>query len=295
MTLVIPIQEVQEQDRSLVGGKAYALSQLPALGMNIPDSICIPTEVYTRYITHTGLRERILLELNRKSFQEMRWEEMWDTSLRIRNMFLRAPIPTELSDPIRANLRERFGDRAVVVRSSAPEEDSKETSFAGIHESYINIRGAEQILTHIRLVWASLWSDAALLYRKELGLQFAKSSMAVLIQEIIIGDRSGVIFGINPNDSSQAVIEAVYGLNAGLVDGTVEPDRWILDRDTGCLVDHFEPTRNARLLPADEGTRLESLPEQLRRKSPLDETECGALYHLARKAEAYFKSPQDMV
>ena len=294
MTLVIPIEEVKEQDRPVVGGKAYALSQLLALGMEIPPALCITTEAYTRYTSLTGLRERIPLELNRKRFEEMRWEEMWDASLRIRNMFLRTPIPPEIGDPICSALKDCSENHAFVVRSSAPEEDSAKTSFAGIHESYINIRGMERILTHIRLVWASLWSDAALLYRKELGLHFKRSRMAVLVQEMIVGARSGVIFGMNPNDSNQAVIEAVYGLNAGLVDGTIEPDRWILERNTGRLIDHMEPDRNALIVPAEEGTRLESLPEHLRRTSPLDETECGALYQLVRKAEDRFKSPQDM-
>ena len=294
MTLVIPIQQVKEQDRSRVGGKAYALSQLMALGMDIPKAVCISAEGYARYVAVTGLRERIMLELNRKRFQEMRWEEMWDASLRIRNMFLRTPIPAELDDPIRSALKTRLGDCAVVVRSSAPEEDSAKASFAGLHESYINLQGLDRIMEHIRLVWASLWSDAALLYRKELGLQVEKSSMAVLVQEIIGGERSGVIFGMNPNNFSQVVLEAVYGLNAGLVDGTVEPDRWLLDRKTGRLVDHIEPNRENRLVPADEGTRLESLPLHLRTKPPLDGDEPARLYRLVMKAESHFGSPQDV-
>ena len=85
----------------------------------------------------------------------------------------------------------------------------------------------DALLEHIRLVWASLWSDAALLYRRELGLDVESSAMAVVVQEIVPGNRSGVVFGINPNDRAQSVVEAVYGLNEGLVSGQVEPDRWI--------------------------------------------------------------------
>jgi len=99
------------------------------------------------------------------------------------------------------------------------------------------------ILKHIRLVWASLWSDAALLYRQEIGLNVEKSTMAVVIQEIVAGDRSGVVFTRNPNDENQGVIESVYGLNQGLVDGTVEPDRWIIDRSRNTIVSHTPPER----------------------------------------------------
>ena len=129
-------------------------------------------------------------------------------------------------------------DRAVVVRSSAPGEDSSKTSFAGLHDSYLNIHGMDALLEHIRLVWASLWSDAALLYRRELGLDVEKSAMAVVVQEIVPGDRSGVAFGVNPNDHAQSVVEAVHGLNEGLVSGQVEPDRWILERASGRIVSH---------------------------------------------------------
>jgi pyruvate,water dikinase len=133
------------------------------------------------------------------------------------------------------------------VRSSAPGEDSSKTSFAGLHESYVNISGEEAILDNIRLVWASLWSDRALLYRQELGLDVEKSAMA----------RSGVVFGKSPVEESQAVVEAVYGLNQGLVDGTVEPDRWILNRKTGGIISHTPAIREKALSAAPEGVRVE--------------------------------------
>jgi phosphoenolpyruvate synthase/pyruvate phosphate dikinase len=90
-----------------------------------------------------------------------------------------------LRSALRRPLQESFSDRATVVRSSAPGEDSAKTSFAGLHESFVNVKEVDAILDHIKLVWASLWSDAALLYRKELGLDIEGSSMAVLVQEIV--------------------------------------------------------------------------------------------------------------
>jgi phosphoenolpyruvate synthase/pyruvate phosphate dikinase len=83
MSLVIPIQRVREEDRSFVGGKAFALSRFFPMGPYIPKAICFSTEAYVQYVAATGLRERILLELGRKPFAEMRWEEIWDASLRI--------------------------------------------------------------------------------------------------------------------------------------------------------------------------------------------------------------------
>jgi pyruvate,water dikinase len=158
----------------------------------------------------------------------------------------------------------------------------------------VNISGEEAILDNIRLVWASLWSDRALLYRQELGLDVEKSAMAVIIQEMVFGERSGVVFGKSPVEQSQAVVEAVYGLNQGLVDGTVEPDRWILNRKTGGIISHTPAIREKALSPAPEGVRVEPLAPELRSKPPLKIPEISAVFGLAMKAESIFGPPQDV-
>jgi len=236
MKLALPFHEVTQSDRSRVGGKGFALAAMQKSGMQIPEAICISTEAYHEYVTSTGLRDQMHMELYRKPFDEMRWEEIWDTALRIRNMFSKTPIPSGLQEKLRGPLARRFSERPVSVRSSAPGEDSSKTSFAGLHESFVNIRGLGSILENIKLVWASLWSDRALLYRQELGLDVEKSTMAVVVQEMVFGERSGVVFGMSPVHEKQSAVEAVYGLNQGLVDGTVEPDRWILNRDSGKIL-----------------------------------------------------------
>jgi phosphoenolpyruvate synthase/pyruvate phosphate dikinase len=294
MSLIIPLHQIKEEDKEQVGGKAFSLAILSQIGMNVPEALCVKSEAYHQFITHAGLRERILLEINRKNFQEMRWEEMWDASLRIRNLFLQTPVSQEIAMELQSPIAEKFRDKAVVVRSSAPGEDSSQASFAGLHESYVNIRGVEAILEHLRLVWASLWSDAALLYRQELGLDIEKSTMAVLIQEIVNGERSGVAFGKNPNDGSQAVIEAVYGLNSGLVDGTVEPDRWILDRQTGKVLFHSPAHREKWVRPSPDGIHLEPLTPDLSAKPPLNDDEIGEIFNHVLKSEKHFGAPQDV-
>jgi len=288
------LQDIKTEDRSLVGGKGFALAVMARGGLRVPPTLCITLDAYLEFVTTTGIRETILLELGRKSFEDMRWEEIWDTSLRIRNAFLQSPFSEGLRGRLIPPLEAMFSGKAVAVRSSAPGEDSARTSFAGLHESYIHIRGIDSILEHIRLVWASLWSDRALLYRKELGLDVQKSAMAVVIQEMISGERSGVAFGRNPLDPAQAVIEAVYGLNQALVDGTVEPDRWILKRDTGDVISYHEAKREKILAYTPGGVRLELLPSELGGKPPLEPAEIGEVFGLTRKAETIFGSPQDM-
>ena len=294
MRWTIALSEIGEDQGRVVGGKALALARMARGGFRVPFALCISTEAYREYVTATGLRERILMELHRKEFREMRWEEVWDAALRLRNLFLSHPLPAKLHSHLSQTFREHFADRPVVVRSSSPEEDAARTSFAGLHESFVNVVGPESIIEHVRLVWASLWSDAALLYRQELGLDVHRSTMAVVVQQIITGDRSGVAFSINPNEPHQAVVECVCGLNQGLVDGTIEPDRWHLDRATGRIVAHAPAERERFVAPGSEGVQVTSLPAELSARPPLKEEEVHRVFNLCLQAEALFGGPQDV-
>ncbi len=294
MRLVIPLEELSDDRKGSGGGKAWALSRMIREGFPVPGGVVVPVEAYRRYVDLTGAGEMIMMELNRKPFASMRWEEMWDAALRIRNLFLKTPIPPELELELAETFDRRFGVVPVAVRSSAPGEDSEGSSFAGLHESFVNIRGTRDIIENIRLVWASLWSDAALLYRKELGLDPAKSSMAVVIQELVEGERSGVAFSQNFTDPTTSLIESVWGLNQGLVDGTVSPDRWLLDRKSGSVLKHTPAERKKAVRSSRGGTSLENLPRALRDRPPLGPGEVGKVYGLAMKAEKWFGKPQDV-
>lgn len=166
MKFIVPIVDISDEDAPAVGGKASAQARLKKEGFPVPDALVVTVEAYRAYMNATGLRSRVLMELERKSFGDMRWEEMWDLALRIRRLFLAEPVPGPLESELRDAVDTAFGDRPVAVRSSAVGEDSAATSFAGLHESYVNMRGVDGILTHVRLVWASLFSDRALLYRR---------------------------------------------------------------------------------------------------------------------------------
>jgi rifampicin phosphotransferase len=294
MNWILPSEDVSPEDRPQVGGKGYALSLLAKGGFKIPKTICVTSNAYQEFLGQTGLRERILLELHRKEFKEMRWEEIWDCATRIRNLFLTKPLPENLSHELRQGIGNRFRGKTVAVRSSAPDEDDARSSFAGLHESFINLTGVDSILKHIRLVWSSLWSDAALLYRQEIGLDAEKSSMAVVVQETIPGERSGVAFTRNPNNEDQAIIESVHGLNQGLVDGEIEPDRWIIDRNGGNIVAHTPPERKYWYIPSRKGVQLAALPEEKTNQPPLNSQEVSSVFKTACKAEVFFKVPQDV-
>lgn len=293
-SLVIDLAELTAADLPRAGGKAVALGRLAGSGTPIPPGVCVTTPVYDRYLDETGLRQRLPLLLERKPFSEMRWEELWDLGLRVRSLFLSTPLPDALAAELVEHLAPRYADLPVTVRSTAPVEDSATASFAGLHDSFVNVRGLPAILDRLRLVWASLWSDRALLYRQELGLDPAASSMAVIVQELVVGDRSGVAFSRCPGRPGLVAIEAVWGLNQGLVDGDVEPDRLLLDPADGRIVERSAPERLQACRAMVDGVALQPLPAAEREESPLSDEVAGRVLSLVRQAEKQFEAPQDL-
>lgn len=291
MTLVFSLDQLAGSEVSLVGGKAAALGLIYKAGVNVPNTVCITTQAYQTFVAETGIRDKILIEIERKAFSDMRWEELWDSSLRLRNLFLTTPIPLELKRTLVELIERVFVNSCVAIRSSAPGEDSSRLSFAGLHESYLHVSGIEDILDHVRLVWASLFSDRALIYRQELKLDPRNSSMAVVIQEMMDGDSSGVIFGVSPADPHQAVIEAVHGLNQKLVDGSVEPHRWILDRYQGEVLSFRPPGENVSNPAKDQ---IQSSVPSAIASPPLDPDRVKEVFELSRRTEELFGCPQDV-
>jgi pyruvate,water dikinase len=275
---LIPLNEVEECHERVVGGKAAKLGQLIRAGFSVPNGFCLTTLAYETFVDEHKIVGAIQMELGRKSMDDMRWEEIWDAALRIRSRFVSQPLSDHLSDAIAEGLQQLGSPATLAIRSSAVGEDSPGRSFAGVHESIVGASGTRAVEDALRVVWASLWSDAALLYRKELGLDPLRSRMAVVVQEMVHGDRSGVAFGRDPRDTRKdhAVIESVPGPCSLLVDGVVDPDRWELNRKTGSVITFLPGQREnpeddqPLLQPCDLQKILETLlsVEQLFRWSP---------------------------
>lgn len=292
--MIINLEDLTINDLPRAGGKAVALGRLARAGLPVPPGICITTDVYQQYLDSTGLRQRLPLLLERKLFSDMRWEELWDLGLRVRALFLNTPLPPGLAVKLTAGLSPLFDTLPVTVRSSAPAEDSASASFAGLHDSFVNVCGLVAILDRLRLVWASLWSDRALLYRQELGLDPETSAMAVVVQELVVGDCSGVAFSRCPGREELAVIETVWGLNQGLVDGDVEPDRLLLEPASGKVIERHSPPRMHACRATDSGVHLAPLPPKEQETTPLSDMAATRVLSLLHQAEDLFGAPQDL-
>jgi len=161
---VIQLPEAFNYPKELIGNKARNLSICMNKGYKVPHGFCISAAAYQDFIRLNDLKQRIDLELYRKDLKEMRWEEIWDVALRIRSFFLKGEMPPALRKEILGALAKWPAETKFALRSSSAAEDSSAASFAGIHESYLNI-SANDCFETVKLVWASLWSDRSLLYR----------------------------------------------------------------------------------------------------------------------------------
>lgn len=281
---------------SIIGGKGKALFSLYNAGFPVPKPFCIGTGGYDLFVEKNKLREKINLELHRKDLKEMRWEEIWDISLRIQNLFIKGTFPQELYSELKEIIKQSFHNKPLVVRSSAPKEDGKSKSFAGLHDSYLNVSGMDDLQKKIKKVWASLWSDRSILYSQELGLETNNSSMAVVIQEFLEGESSGIVFSNNPLKQSELIIEAVYGLNQGLVDGVIEPDRWIVSRQSLQPQHHSQPEDRYYhfVRSPSTGVQRRETDISIRQIPPLEKAQVNFIADLSLKLEKYFHAPQDI-
>ncbi len=294
MRYIFTLDEIAEAEQPFVGGKAYNLAILRKNHMNVPKTLVIGSQIYELFVKSTDLQYQIPLALNKMNIKNMRWEELWDLSVTIDNLFLKTQIPSNIKQTILNNIDSHLGLNNLAIRSSSTFEDSPDHSFAGLHESYINISGKDNILKHIKLVWASLWSNRSLMYRNELGLSFETATMAVILQPIITGNVSGIAFSKDPTGKNTLIIEAVYGLNQALVDGSIEPDRWVFDRQNLQLVEHQFPLREKYLIETSSGLIYEKLPSKLKDNPPLTDKQLKIILQTLNNLKEIYNHPQEI-
>lgn len=205
----------------------------------VPDGFVVLTRAYHDFVVHNGLYEpvRVLLE-------DVPTDDpacIAEAAHILKNQFIAGNISTQVAEAI-SRAYDELGGELVVVRSSAADEDLPGASFAGQHDSFLNIEGAGKVCDAVRRCWASLWTPRAVSYRKRAGLDKTDIGIAVVVQRMIVADRSGVLFTANPLDHrrDRMLLSASFGLGEAVVGGYVTPDTWVLD-EGGRVIEHHLP------------------------------------------------------
>jgi pyruvate,water dikinase len=208
--------------------------------------------------------------------------------------------PAELPELLRAAVCQAYGRLpdapAVAVRSSAVDEDGAATSFAGVHESVLNVRGTVPLLAAVARCRESFFSERALTYRRERGLEHSAPAVAVLVQQQIVSDVSVVAFSANPVTSNRAeiVITAAWGLGESLVGGSVTPDAWTVRHTDGSVIDERIGDKRRMTVAIDGGAHEVDVPRILRGVPSLQPEQVAEVARLAAALEADAGRPVDI-
>ncbi|PIM71528.1 phosphoenolpyruvate-utilizing enzyme [Streptomyces sp. JV178] len=261
----------------VLGGKAARLAELTAAGLPVPPAFCLTTKLFDAFLDETGL-SRALSGVDSRTAREL---------------VLSTPVPAQIAEAVHAAYT-ALGRPRVAVRSSAQKEDSTAQSFAGQHDTVLDVAGDEDLLDAVRQCWASLWSDRAAAYREEGELP---GSIAVVVQEMVHTDVSGVLFTVDPVSAREhrIVIEACVGLGEGLVAGRVSSDYFVVDDRTLEVVGERVRHKVTKCAPIAPGRIGVTKVEGTARHAPcLTHDQLAELTRLALRVREHYGHEQDI-
>jgi pyruvate, water dikinase len=294
---VRPFSSLGREDVDYAGGKGANLGELTSAGLPVPDGFVIGAPAYAWFCTQTGLRERLAALLDHVDVEDT--EALQAASVGARLLFDETPIPDLLQHEIRAAHEQLVGEDGgapVAVRSSATAEDTTESSFAGMNETFLNTRGGDAVIDAVRRCWRSLFGVRTIYYRKMNGFGQADMDIAVVVQRQLASTRSGVMFTVNPatGERGELVIEGSFGLGEAVVSGSVSPDRYIVEKSSLAIRRREVHHKDLVIEYAPEGgTRRRSLSEEDALRPVLTDAEVVAVADLGRRIERHYGSPQD--
>ncbi|MGW8143825.1 MAG: PEP/pyruvate-binding domain-containing protein [Anaerolineales bacterium] len=212
------------------GGKGVNLSKLIRAGFNVPGGFILTTQAYKSYINTNKLGDRILERIYQIDDQDA--VQLEEASTEIRSWFQNPGIPQQITDQLKEAYA-HLGEDAVAVRSSATAEDLPDISFAGQQDTFLNITDFESLLQAVTDCWSSLWTARAISYRDRNNIPQDEVYLAVIVQEMVPSESSGIMFTANPLTGSRTelVIDATLGLGEALVAGHVEPDHYVVEKE----------------------------------------------------------------
>ncbi|WP_017558117.1 rifamycin-inactivating phosphotransferase [Nocardiopsis baichengensis] len=291
---VLDLREAGRDRIADVGGKGAHLGELSRIdGVSVPDGYCVTTAAFRRVVAGVpeigGLLDRLAAAAPGDR------DEIRTLSAQVRRAIEECPVPDDLAAAVTRPLARLGEDAAYAVRSSATAEDLPAASFAGQQDTYLNVVGPASVLEHVRLCWASLFTERATAYRLQNGFDHRKAAMAVLVQRMVASEASGTLFTADPVTGNRRVsaVESVFGLGEALVSGRVNADVHRV-RD-GAVVGKEVAAKRSALDPVPGGgTRERPIGGDEQERQVLTDEQAVRLAELGRRIEAYFGRPQDI-
>ena len=302
-------EDLRIEDVPSVGGKNASLGEmirnLSEKGVNVPSGFAVTAYAYKYMIEKAGIDQKIREILSNLDTHDV--HNLAERGQKIRDLIRSTPLPPELEDEIRRRyheMEERYGKNVdVAVRSSATAEDLPDASFAGQQETYLNVRGEDEVVKKVRDCFASLFTNRAISYRVDKGFDHFSVYLSVGIQKMVRSDLacSGVMFSIDTETGFRdaVYITGAYGLGENVVQGAVNPDQFYVFKPT--LKKGFRPilekklgSKEKRMIYSEKGTEQQEVSEEDRNKFVINDDEILTLANWACIIEEHYGKPMDI-
>ena len=265
--LVKHFSEIRKADQPLVGNKALNLALLRQLKFRVPNGFCVTTNAYRASLSPGDSPQDFI------------------TDFESHNLKVSVQLAEEILSAYHA-----IGGGKVAARSSATAEDLEGASFAGQQETFLNIEGDAKLLQAVEACWESLWTERAVAYREDRGIQPADLAMAVVVQQMVDAEVAGVLFTQDPTGTGDMVIESSWGLGEAIVSGLVTPDHFRLGRIEGAVQAQQIHEKTQRITSSGQS----HVPRNLVRQASLDASQLKRLWRIGLDIEKAYEAPQDI-
>ncbi|SFB94708.1 phosphoenolpyruvate synthase [Bacillus sp. OV322] len=293
-SLVLGFQEMEKLQLMLIGGKGLNLGELSKIqGIQVPEGFCVTTAGYQIAIEQNKTYQTLLDQLTMLKVEDR--DQIDEISRKLRQILIEAEIPSDVDSAV-TNYLLKFGEKhAYAVRSSATAEDLPYASFAGQHDTYLNIIGKEAIMRHIKKCWASLFTERAVIYRIQNKIDHRQVYLSVIVQKMVFPEASGVLFTADPITSNRKLlsIEASFGLGEALVSGLAASDCYKV-RDQNIVEMRIATKKLAVYERKEGGTERKLISIDQQKTQALTEQQILQLARIGRHIEGYFGCPQDI-
>ncbi len=301
MDYILNFEKVDKGSLALVGGKNASLGEMIKVGIRVPPGFAVTTASYLSFITETGIKDKIYSILADVNTDDV--ESLNKAADEVRRMINGGSMSDELQMAIENGYsdlcRECCSDNVpVAVRSSATAEDLPTASFAGQQETYLWVQGAAQVGESVQKCWASLFTPRAISYRIKNNFPHEKVLISVGIQKMVNSKAAGVMFTINPTDGdpSKVVIEGSWGLGETVVSGSVNPDKFVVDK---VLMEASEKTISNKhiecIFDPSKGEVVNADVDPNKQDACcVEDEEVKALVRMGKEIEAHYGRPMDI-
>jgi pyruvate,water dikinase len=301
--LVIWFENLRKTDIPSVGGKNANLGEMIKAGIPVPPGFAITAYAYKKFIEETKIVQKIYDIIKETVKEQSNPEQYREASKKIRKLIEATPMPKEMEDAIKSAYRElckrlNTNEVFVAVRSSATAEDLPDASFAGQQETYLNVKGENELLEKTVKCWSSLFTPRAIFYRDEKKFAHEKVFISVGVQKMVNARAAGVMFTINPvtGDTNQIVIEGNYGLGESVVSGAVTPDDFVVDKNTLKIIEKRIAKKTVQYVrDSNTGKTIHrEVPVEKQEQPCINDEEITKLAELGKRIEQHYGKPQDI-